>query len=54
MMEDDYLSAHTAHLIDTSQQFMSGVLQRELLCIYTNVSFIVFNPGVQFDEHPIV
>ena len=54
MMEDGYLSAHTACLIDTSKQIISGVLQRELLCIYTNASSIVFNPGVQFDEHPIV
>ena len=46
MMEDGYSSAHTAHLIDTSQRIMSGVLQREPLGINTHASSIQINPGV--------
>ena len=49
-MEDGYSHTHTVHLINTSQRIMSGILQRELPCIYTNVSSIAFNPGVQHEE----
>ena len=51
MMEDGYSSTHTACLIDTSQQIMSGNLQRGLLGINTNASSIGNNPGVQYDRH---
>ena len=45
-MEGSYSSAHTALLIDTSQQIMSGILQRKLIGINTHVSSIQINPGV--------
>ena len=50
-MEDGYSFAHTAHLIDTSQQIMPGNLQRGPLCINTNASSIGNEPGVQHDGH---
>ena len=50
-MEDGYSFTHTAHLIDTSQQIMSGNLQRGLLGISTNASSIGNGPGVQHDGH---
>ena len=51
MMEDGDSFTHTAHLIDTSQQIMSGNLQRRPLGINTNVSSIGNAPGVQHDRH---
>ena len=50
-MEDGYSFAHTVHLINTSQQIMSGNLQRGPLGINTNVSSIGNEPGVQHDRH---
>ena len=51
MMEDGYSFAHTACLIETSQQIMSGNLQRGPLGINTNASSIGNEPGVQHDRH---
>ena len=51
MLEDGYSSAHTAGLINTSQQIMSGNLQRRLLSINTHASSIVIKPGVQHEGH---
>ena len=50
-MEDGYSSAHTVHLIDTSQRIMSGNLQWGPLSINTNASSIWNKPGVQHDRH---
>ena len=47
-MEDGYSSAHTARLINTSQQIMSGILQREPLGINTHASSIKINHGVWY------
>ena len=50
-MKDGYSFTHTACLIDTSQQIMSGNLQRGPLSINTNVSSFGNEPGVQHDRH---
>ena len=47
-MEGGHSSAHTANLINTSQQIMSGILQREPLSINTHASSIQINPGVWY------
>ena len=50
-MEGNYLSAHTAHLINISQQIMSGNLQRRPLSINIHASSIKNKPGVQHGGH---